>query len=138
MSTTKPFRAKSLLNLTSNLRLFLITKRLMAKKISRGQDPEVIASMPVFQFTSDKISAKRKKRIYCWGYSGGGALGRLGLFRRIKYVGRPAPPPIEIKRAPMRMDFVDHQTIVTDVAAGFGFTVSENVFFILKFFLWFK
>jgi hypothetical protein len=106
----------------------------MAKKISRGQDPEVIASMPVFQFTSDKISAKRKKRIYCWGYSGGGALGRLGLFRRIKYVGRPAPPPIEIKRAPMRMDFVDHQTIVTDVAAGFGFTVSENVFFILKFF----
>jgi hypothetical protein len=99
--------------------------RLMARAIPRGQDPQEVEAMPVFQYTaSDRLSSKRHKQLYFWGYSGGGALGRLGLIRRVQLKGRPPLPPVETRSAPMKSDFVDLHTNVVDVSAGFGFTVT--------------
>ncbi|XP_054163253.1 RCC1-like G exchanging factor-like protein [Oppia nitens] len=106
----------------------LVIVRLMANAIPRGQNPKQVDAMPVFQYTqSDKPSAKRRRYVYCWGYSGGGALGRLSLIKRTKFKNRPQLPPIETVTAPLKSNFIDIQTTVTDVAAGFGFTVIAAV-----------
>lgn len=122
---TNEFCVKQWFDLLSNCGRNVITKRFMANAIPRGQDPEVVESMPVFQFTaSDKLPKKKKNEIYCWGYSGGGALGKLGLVKRTKYRHTSSPPPpIEVRTAPMKSNFVDIQTKVLDISAGFGFTV---------------
>ena len=98
----------------------------MARAIPRGEDPQKVSDMPVFKYTeSDKMSSKRRKLVYSWGYCGGGALGRLGLVKRTKLVGLPTPPPIEERTSPTKLGFVDIQTNVIDISAGFGFTVID-------------
>ncbi|CAG2105631.1 unnamed protein product [Medioppia subpectinata] len=102
--------------------------RALSRAILRGQDPQEVEAMPVFQFTSgDRLAYSQRRSVYVWGYAGGGALGRLGLVRRRQYKFGSVLPPIECRSAPMKSDFIDYKTKVTDVSAGFGFTVIAAV-----------
>ena len=108
----------------------LASNRSLAKAIPRGQDPEKVAEMPVFQYVSDRPSNKKRNLVYLWGYSGGGALGHLELIERINYKYERRRSPIEFKKNPMKLRFVDIKTNVKDVAAGYGFTVLLKLTFI--------
>lgn len=117
---------KNVCRLLPVVQRLLSFNRYLAKAIPRGQDPQKVAEMPVFQYVSDKRSPKKKNLVYLWGYSGGGALGRIELIKRVKYKYERQRPPIIVIRRPIKSDFVDIQTNVLDVSAGYGFTVSHG------------
>lgn len=95
------------------------------KKIDRGQNPEVLEEMPIYEFTTLKTSQKKhRSTVFSWGFSGTGALGNENhLKRQVGRDGSLEMPKTMIKRAPQRLRFVTPETTVYDVAAGSGFTV---------------
>lgn len=95
------------------------------EKTNRGQNPEDLEEMPVYEFTTLK-SSRRKHRtnVFSWGFSATGALGNEAhMKQRVAKGGSSLVPKTMIKRAPQRLRFVTNETTVYDVAAGSGFTV---------------
>ena len=93
-------------------------------KVKRGQDPEEIKKMPVFQFAPDSNATKKKaKIIYVCGFTLTGALGMPKLVKREQTDPRIVKRPIREVRIPKKLSFVNPDTRVHDVACGYGFTV---------------
>lgn len=113
---------------TRNCRQLLLTGirwKHTNKKMDRGQNPEDLDEMPVYEFTSLKSSQKKHRtNVFSWGFSATGALGNEAhMKQRIAKGGSHLVPKTMIKRAPQRLRFVTPDTTVYDVAAGSGFTV---------------
>ncbi|XP_076035728.1 RCC1-like G exchanging factor-like protein [Oratosquilla oratoria] len=85
------------------------------KKYRKPIDPEHSDSLPEFQYASE--DGPLKNRVYTWGVSAHGALGRASFVRPGK--GQHWMP---YKHSPHRLE-IGEKFRVKDIACGYGFTV---------------
>ncbi|RWS22394.1 Williams-Beuren syndrome chromosomal region 16 protein-like protein, partial [Leptotrombidium deliense] len=89
--------------------------RRYAKTLQRGQDPEVVKKMPVFQYAGETKS--KKWRVYVWGSASMGALGIANFVNPID-----GKRPVENRYRPVQLNYFNLAKI-NDIACGYGFTV---------------
>lgn len=73
-------------------------------------------SLPVYQYASAK--SDKRNRVFTWGLAEHGALGERQFLKPIHKARRP----VEYMHRPYRLGFAEEND-VTDIAAGYGFTV---------------
>ncbi|RWS05860.1 Williams-Beuren syndrome chromosomal region 16 protein-like protein [Dinothrombium tinctorium] len=96
------------------------TVKRWAKTLKRGQDPEKVKQMPVFQFVGKNL--EKKTRVYTWGSAETGALGIANLVKPSDRFKKPRPAVWR----PLRLTFFNLMKVY-DVGCGYGFSVFAAV-----------
>lgn len=91
------------------------------KSPAQRQNPKDVEQMPVYQFIGNK--AKRRTQVFTWGYSATGALGNENTMKKYSSGGSVRMPKKMYRNSPTKVHFPQPEMIVSDVAAGAGYTV---------------